>query len=108
MPSSKGIPTHPELREHLKEGKATVPYLDNYRGKEGYDCILIWFPSLSIEIQQEPNKSGDGKGQWAAWKGMKLAKEYEAHGGSYENDPGSKNEPKMGAPVAKSESKEGA
>lgn len=36
---------------------------------------------------------------------MKLAKEYEAQGGGYENDPGSKNEPKAGAPVAKSESK---
>ena len=57
------------------------------------------------EIQQEPNKSGDGKGQWSAWKGMKLAKEYEAHGGGYENQPGSKNEPKAGAPQAKSESK---
>ncbi|AEO64150.1 e83e2d3e-04b9-484d-baa7-eff24f8e20fa [Thermothielavioides terrestris] len=76
MPSSKGIPTDPELRQHLKE-----------------------------DIQQEPNKSGDGKGQWSAWKGMKLAKEYEAHGGGYENEPGSKNEPKTGKPVAKSESK---
>lgn len=66
---------------------------------------LIKFHSSATEIQQEPNKSGDGKGQWAAWKGMKLAKEYEAHGGGYENDPGSKNEPKSGAPVAKSESK---
>ncbi|KAJ4307257.1 hypothetical protein N0V88_000639 [Collariella sp. IMI 366227] len=76
MPSSKGNPTDPELRQKLKE-----------------------------EIQQEPNKSGDGQGQWSAWKGMKLAKEYEAQGGGYENDPGSKNEPKAGAPVAKSESK---
>ncbi|KAK3301765.1 uncharacterized protein B0T15DRAFT_322995 [Chaetomium strumarium] len=76
MPSSKGKPTDPELREQLKE-----------------------------EIQQEPNKSGDGKGQWSAWKGMKLAKEYEAQGGGYENQPGSKNEPKTGKPVAKSEGK---
>ncbi len=67
--------------------------------------LIRGFPSLPTEIQQEPNKSGDGKGQWAAWKGMKLAKEYEAQGGGYENDPGSKNEPKTGAPVAKSESK---
>ncbi len=67
--------------------------------------MLIKFPPVSTEIQQEPNKSGDGKGQWAAWKGMKLAKEYEAQGGGYENDPGSKNEPKTGAPVAKSEGK---
>lgn len=36
---------------------------------------------------------------------MKLAKEYEAQGGGYENEAGSKNEPKKGAPVAKSEGK---
>lgn len=76
MPSSKGKPTDPELREELKE-----------------------------QIKQEPNKSGDGKGQWAAWKGMKLAKEYEKQGGGYENEAGSKNEPTKGAPVAKSEGK---
>ncbi|KAK4168301.1 hypothetical protein QBC43DRAFT_254003 [Cladorrhinum sp. PSN259] len=76
MPSSKGKPTDPELREQLKE-----------------------------EIKQEPNKSGDGQGQWAAWKGMKLAKEYEKQGGGYENEAGSKNEPRKGAPVPKSESK---
>ena len=39
MPSSKGNPTDPELREQLKE-----------------------------EIKQEPNKSGGGQGQWSAWK----------------------------------------
>lgn len=39
MPSSKGNPTDPELREKLKE-----------------------------EIKQQPNKSGGGEGQWAAWK----------------------------------------
>ncbi|EAQ89509.1 hypothetical protein CHGG_06128 [Chaetomium globosum CBS 148.51] len=92
MPSGKGIPplpgaTDPKLRGHLEEGKAMIPYLGR---------------------QQEPNKSGDGKGQWAAWKGMKLAREYEAHSGSYEDDPGSENEPKTGAPVAKSESKKKA
>ncbi|KAK0743077.1 hypothetical protein B0T18DRAFT_329647 [Schizothecium vesticola] len=76
MPSSKGKPTDPELREELKE-----------------------------EIQQEPNKSGDGQGQWSAWKGMKLAKEYEKQGGGYENEPGSKNEPQRGAPKAKSQEK---
>ncbi len=67
--------------------------------------MLIRVTPFSLEIQQQPNKSGDGKGQWAAWKGMKLAKEYEAQGGGYENEPGSKNEPKKGAPVAKSEGK---
>ncbi|KAK0709951.1 hypothetical protein B0T26DRAFT_652297 [Lasiosphaeria miniovina] len=72
MPSSKGTPTDPDLREQLKE-----------------------------EIKQEPNKSGDGKGQWSAWKGMKLAKEYEKQGGDYEDQPGSKNKAKKGAPEAK-------
>lgn len=62
-------------------------------------------PAFTTEIQQEPNKSGGGQGQWAAWKGMKLAKEYEAQGGGYKNQPGSKNEPKKGAPNAKGESK---
>ncbi|KAJ0166187.1 hypothetical protein CTA2_8336 [Colletotrichum tanaceti] len=76
MPSSKGKPTDPELREELKE-----------------------------EIKQEPNKSGGGEGQWAAWKGAKLAKEYEKQGGGYENEAGSKNEPKKGEPQKKSESK---
>lgn len=41
-------------------------------------------------------------GQWSAWKGMKLAKEYEAQGGDCENEAGSKNEPKKGKPKAKS------
>ncbi|KAK1752269.1 hypothetical protein QBC47DRAFT_390149 [Echria macrotheca] len=72
MPSSKGKPTDPELREQLKE-----------------------------EILQEPNKSGGGQGQWSAWKGMKLAKEYEKQGGDYVNEPGSKNEPRKGKPVPK-------
>ena len=57
------------------------------------------------EIQQEPNKSGGGQGQWSAWKGVKLAKEYEKRGGGYENEAGSKNEPQKGAPRAKSEQK---
>lgn len=36
---------------------------------------------------------------------MKLANEYEKHGGGYENERGSKNEPKRGIPQAKSERK---
>ncbi|KAI0395539.1 hint-domain-containing protein [Xylariaceae sp. FL0594] len=35
----------------------------------------------------------------------KLAKEYEKQGGDYENEPGSKNEPKKGPPERKSEAK---
>ncbi|GKT93411.1 ankyrin repeat protein [Colletotrichum tofieldiae] len=106
MPSSKGKPTDPKLREEIKE-----------------------------EIKQEPNKSGGGEGQWAAWKashsigkqrfeqsfvelrfdgrwfaiadghpGIKAGK----RGGGYENEPGSKNEPKTGEPQKKSESKKKA
>lgn len=39
MPSSKGKPTDPKLREKVKE-----------------------------EVKQKPNKDGSGKGQMAAWK----------------------------------------
>jgi hypothetical protein len=39
---------------------------------------------------------------------VKLAKEYEARGGEYENEAGSKNEPEKGYPKAKSESKKKA
>lgn len=61
-----------------------------------------------VEIKQQPNKSGGGEGQWAAWKASKLAKEYEKQGGGYENEPGSKNEPKKGDPEPKSERKKEA
>jgi hypothetical protein len=39
MPSSKGKPTDPKLREKVKE-----------------------------DIKNETNKDGGGKGQWSAWK----------------------------------------
>ncbi|KIW08629.1 uncharacterized protein PV09_00585 [Verruconis gallopava] len=74
MPSSKGKPTDPKLREEVKE-----------------------------EIKQKPNSDGGGKGQWSAWKAAELSKEYERRGGGYENERGSKNEPKKGAPQPKSE-----
>lgn len=37
-----------------------------------------------------------------------MAKEYEAQGGDYENEAGSKNEPERGAPHHKSEAKKEA
>ncbi|KAG8170046.1 hypothetical protein KVR01_000791 [Diaporthe batatas] len=89
MPSSKGKPTDPELREEIKEGKFSPSQ----------------WQSNSILGLQEPNKSGGGEGQWSAWKASKLAKEYEKQGGGYENEPGSKNEPKKGEPEPKSDSK---
>ncbi|KAF2036375.1 hypothetical protein EK21DRAFT_84066 [Setomelanomma holmii] len=76
MPSSKGKPTDPKLREKVKE-----------------------------EVKNETNKNGGGKGQWSAWKAAKLSKEYEKKGGGYENEAGSKNEPKKGTPQPKSSSK---
>jgi hypothetical protein len=39
---------------------------------------------------------------------VKLSKEYEKKGGSYENEPGSKNEPSKGTPRAKSDEKKGS
>lgn len=39
MPSSKGKPTDPKLREKVKE-----------------------------EVKNETNKDGGGKGEWSAWK----------------------------------------
>jgi hypothetical protein len=39
----------------------------------------------------------------AAWKAAKISKEYEARGGDYENEPGSKDKPQKGPPVKKSE-----
>lgn len=44
MPSSKGKPTDPKLREKVKE-----------------------------EVKQKPNKDGGGKGQMAAWKVSRRA-----------------------------------
>ncbi|KAF1359029.1 hypothetical protein EJ07DRAFT_92036, partial [Lizonia empirigonia] len=79
MPSSKGKPTDPKLREKVKE-----------------------------EVKQKPNKDGSGKGQMAAWKAAEICKEYEKQGGGYENEAGSKNEPKKGAPEAKSDIKKKA
>ncbi|RYC60173.1 hypothetical protein CHU98_g6028 [Xylaria longipes] len=79
MPSSKGKPTDPELREQLKEGEFFI-----LRQK-------TW--SALLKVSGLANK---------------LAKEYEKQGGSYENEPGSKNEPRKGKPQAKSESKKEA
>jgi hypothetical protein len=61
MPSSKGTPTDPELREEIKEGSSHQrPTIDPLRQ------IVLNF--LATEVKQETNKDGSGKGQWAAWK----------------------------------------
>ena len=70
MPSSKGEPDKPQLREEVKE-----------------------------EVKQL--EKGGGKGSWSAWKAGELSKRYEARGGGYKNQEGSKNKPKKGAPEKK-------
>jgi len=75
MPSAKGKPTDPELKKKVTE-----------------------------EVKQQTNKDGSGAGKMAAWKAAKIGKEYEAQGGDYENEPGSKNKPEKGPPQKKSES----
>lgn len=47
MPSSKGKPTDPKLREKVKE-----------------------------DVKQETNKDGGGKGQWSAWKVSSSVAQY--------------------------------
>ncbi|KAH8678613.1 hypothetical protein BGZ60DRAFT_401442 [Tricladium varicosporioides] len=79
MPSAKGKPTNSKLREKVTE-----------------------------EVKQQPNKDGSGKGQMAAWKATKIGKEYEARGGDYENEPGSKDRPQKGPPQKKSVSEKEA
>jgi len=74
MPSAKGRPTDPELKKKVTE-----------------------------EVKQQTNKDGSGAGKMAAWKAAKIGKEYEAQGGDYENEAGSKNKPEKGPPQKKSE-----
>ncbi|KAL8920549.1 MAG: hypothetical protein Q9208_006171 [Pyrenodesmia sp. 3 TL-2023] len=86
----------------------------NERGEKGWEGVKrelvdkgIRIPKLREEVKEdvknETNKDGSGKGQMAAWKGMKIAKEYEKKGGSYENEAGSENKPNKGAPEPKSD-----
>ncbi|KAL8753614.1 MAG: hypothetical protein Q9184_005372 [Pyrenodesmia sp. 2 TL-2023] len=70
-------------------------------GLEGEDPKLR--EEVKEDVKNETNKDGSGKGQMAAWKGMKIAKEYEKKGGSYENEAGSENKPNKGAPEHKSD-----
>lgn len=58
MPSSKGKPTDPKLKEKVTEGTRVL--------------IFFFFRQLllttSAEVKAKPNKDGSGKGQMAAWK----------------------------------------
>ena len=63
MPSSKGKPTDPKLREEVKEGSCIV---------FAHVCVDVIIKMKltrpSIDVKQMPNKDGGGKGQMAAWK----------------------------------------
>ena len=63
MPSSKGKPTDPKLREEVKEStsRAHSDYLV-------YNCTCTDFIVRLAEVKNEANKDGSGKGQWSAWK----------------------------------------
>ncbi|KAM3086233.1 hypothetical protein ACMFMG_000370 [Clarireedia jacksonii] len=74
MPSAKGKPTDPKLKEKITE-----------------------------EVKNQPNKDGSGQGKMAAWKANKIAKKYEEEGGDYESEAGSKDKPKKGPPEKKTE-----
>ncbi|PQE22492.1 ankyrin repeat protein [Rutstroemia sp. NJR-2017a BVV2] len=74
MPSAKGKPTDPKLKEKITD-----------------------------EVKNQTNKDGSGQGKMAAWKANKVAKKYEEEGGDYENEAGSKDKPKKGLPEKKTE-----
>lgn len=59
---------------------------------------------VSVEGMEQLNWNGYGV-LLISTKASKLAKEYEKQGGDYENEAGSKNEPKKGEPQHKSEGK---
>ena len=88
MPSSKGEPTNPELREKIKEqvkNEEKGTYLDRY-------WVMANFANCS---------SGGGKGSWSAWKAGELARRYEAEGGDYKDTGDNKNKSQKGAPEKK-------
>ena len=62
MPSSKGKPTDPKLREEVKEGMA-LPWI-NTRSYSAKNHLLMRL----IDVKNETNKDGSGKGQMTAWK----------------------------------------
>ena len=59
-------------------------------------CDYLLLRALSSNLDEGANVASHKQG-------MKISKEYEKKGGSYENEPGSENKPKQGEPEAKSE-----
>jgi hypothetical protein len=98
MPSTKGNPTDPKLHDKITEE------IKQQTNKDGESSSSRLFP-VPRPRQRDGCRStdtqsytvlGSGAGQMAAWKASKIAKEYEAQGGDYDNESGSKNEPKKG------------
>jgi hypothetical protein len=122
MPSAKGKPTDPKLKDKVTEGMrhllmitpiAIAPHkfirmsIDTiHRGKTTTQQRRQWkrqngsmegtspslYPKFQIEITELIRKP----------QAAKIGKEYEARGGDYENEPGSKNKPEKGPPQKKS------
>ncbi|KUI53647.1 hypothetical protein VP1G_10597 [Cytospora mali] len=101
MPSSKGKPTDPELREELKDGKLNLTLYSSIRARYRLTSDRDQAGAKQERRRRRTMVCLEGK----AHPATKLAKEYEKQGGGYENEPGSKNEPKGGKPEAKSEAK---
>ncbi|KAK0279838.1 hypothetical protein LTR91_007815 [Friedmanniomyces endolithicus] len=80
MPSSKGEPTDPELREKVKE---------EVKGES------------KGNIPSPSTASRGGAGKWSAWKAGEMARRYEDAGGEYRDTGENRNEAKKGAPVKK-------
>lgn len=87
MPSSKGEPTDPELREKIKEEVKAEE-----KGESGE--VLRTNRSLTFW-------TGGGKGSWSAWKAGEMAKRYEAAGGDYKDTGDNKNKAQKGEPEKK-------
>jgi len=123
---AKGKPTDPELKKKVTEGTSELISLRSLSSVELNASPLSIFRianenlTLVIEVKQQTNKDGSGAGKMAAWKvsfscsytyfytkklleAAKIGKEYEAQGGDYENEAGSKNKPEKGPPQKKSE-----
>ena len=60
MPSSKGKPTDPKLREEVKEGM--FPFCSSNEIKS------LGTHVRRADVKNETNKDGSGKGQMTAWK----------------------------------------
>jgi hypothetical protein len=110
MPSSKGRPTDPELREEVKE-----------EVKKGSKGMLLepWTLPVHSSVRPEgPSRAGNkrlsgrlllttvslggGTGSWSAWKASEMARRYEARGGDYEDTGENKNKAQKGPPEKKS------